>query len=404
MADYAPILAWIDAQQPRMESLVSRWAAINSGSCNIAGLDRMVQELTDAFAVLRQPITRIPLPPRQIIKADGRMAAEPLGVALSIKARPQLPRPVLLGIHFDTVYPADSTFQQARRIDPQTLCGPGVADAKGGLAVMLIALEALERSPYAGNIGWEVLLNPDEEIGSPGSAPLFLSAAQGKILGLLFEPALPDGSLVGTRKGSGNFVFVVRGKAAHAGRDFHAGRSAIVALSHIILALNKLNDRGPDITVNIGRIEGGGALNIVPDLAIARVNIRCRLPEHQGQIHRELDAIIKQAARTDGITVELHGEFHAPPRIFDEAHALWFKRAAQCSMELGIPLTWRDSGGACDGNRLSAAGLPTIDTLGPVGVGIHSSAEQISLPTLAQRAKLTALLLLKLAHGDLGKP
>ena len=404
MADYAPILAWIDAQQPRMEYLVSQWAAINSGSCNIAGLNRMAQVLTDAFAVLRQPVNRITLPPRQIIKSDGRMAAEPLGPALSIKARAQLPLQVLLGIHFDTVYPADSAFQQVQRIDPQTLRGPGVADAKGGLAIMLVALEALEQSPYAGNIGWEVLLNPDEEIGSPGSAPLFLSAAQGKVLGLLFEPALPDGSLVGARKGSGNFVFVVRGKAAHAGRDFHAGRSATVALSHIILALNKLNDRQPGVTVNIGRIEGGEALNIVPDLAIARVNIRCRLPEHQRQIRQELDAIIKQAAKMDGITVDLHGEFHAPPRIFDDAHAMWFNRAAQCSRQLDLPITWRESGGACDGNRLSAAGLPTIDTLGPVGAGIHSSTEQITVPTLAQRAKLTALLLLKLAHGEFGIP
>ncbi len=402
MADYAPILAWIDAQQPRMESLVSRWAGINSGSGNIAGLDRMVQELTDAFAVLRQPITRVPLPPRQVIKADGRMAAEPLGAALSIKARPQRPLQVLLGIHFDTVYPAVSEFQLVQRSARQTLHGPGVADAKGGLAVMLIALEALEQSPYAVNIGWEILLNPDEEIGSPGSAPLFLDAARGKIIALLFEPALPDGSLVGARKGSGNFVFVVRGKAAHAGRDFHTGRSAIVTLSELVLALHKLNDRGPDITVNVGRIEGGGALNIVPDLAIARVNIRCRLPEQQEQIYRELDAIIRQADAVEGITVELHGGFHAPPRIFDDAHTLWFNRAAQCSMELGAPITWHDSGGACDGNRLSAAGLPTIDTLGPVGTGIHSFAEQITLPSLAERAKLTALLLLKLAHGEFG--
>lgn len=402
MADYAPILVWIDAQQPRMEMLVSQWAAINSGSSNIAGLNRMAEGLLDAFAVLGQPVNRVALPPRQIVGADGRMAAVPLGPVLSIKARPQLPLQVLLGIHFDTVYPANSPFQQVEKPDLQTLRGPGVADAKGGLAILLIALQALEQSPCAGNIGWEVLLNPDEEIGSPGSASLFLDAAKGKSLALLFEPALPDGGLVGARKGSGNFVFVVRGKATHAGRDFHSGRSAIVTLSQLVLALHKLNDRGPDITVNIGRIEGGGALNIVPDLAIARVNIRCRLPEQQEQICRELDAIMRQAGAVEGITVELHGGFHAPPRIFDDAHALWFNRAAQCARELGAATSWRDSGGACDGNRLSAAGLPTIDTLGPVGEGIHSFAEQITLPSLAERAKLTALLLLKLAHGDFG--
>ncbi len=404
MADYAPILAWIDTQQPRMEMLVSQWAAINSGSSNIAGLNRMAEVLMDVFAVLGQPVNRVALPPRQIVGADGRMAADPLGPVLSMKARPQLPLQVLLGIHFDTVYPADSPFQQVEKPTLQTLRGPGVADAKGGLAILLVALQALERSSVAVNIGWEVLLNPDEELGSPGSASLFLDAAKGKTLALLFEPALPDGSLVGARKGSGNFVFVVRGKAAHAGRDFSAGRSATVALSHIILAVNKLNDRQPDITVNIGRIEGGGALNIVPDLAIARVNIRCRLPQQQQEIRQQLDAIVRQADQLDGITVDLHGEFHAPPRILDDAHARWFNRAAECSRQLNMPVTRRESGGACDGNRLSAAGLPTIDTLGPVGTGIHSSAEQITISTLAQRAKLTALLLLKLAHGEFGIP
>ena len=400
MADDASILAWIDAQQPRMEALVAKWAAVNSGSNNIAGLTRMADILTEDFAILRHPIERIALPPQHIIQSDGQIAEVPLGPALRIQAHQRQNRRVLLGIHFDTVYPADGAFQSVEKRDNQTLRGPGVADAKGGLAVMLIALQALEQSEYVGNLGWEVLLNPDEEIGSPGSGKLLVQTARGKILGLLFEPALPDGKLAGDRKGSGNFVFVVRGRASHAGRDFQSGRSATVALAEIILALDKLNGRWPEATVNIGRVEGGGALNVVPDLAIGRVNIRCRLPEHQREIRRALDQITDQADKKEGITVCLHGEFHAPPRILDPAHAQWFNRLAECGAELAMPIQWRNSGGACDGNRLSAAGLPTIDTLGPVGDCIHSSSEHIELPSLSARAKLTALLLLKIARGD----
>ena len=400
MADFAPILAWIDAQQPRMEALTTQWAAINSGSHNIAGIARMADVLADAFAILRHPVQRIALPPQNVIQSNGECAARPLGPALFIQAHPHRTNRVLLGIHFDTVYPADSEFQKVQRGNGHELCGPGVADAKGGLAIMLIALQALEQSELAGSLGWDVLLNPDEEIGSPGSAGLYLAAAQGKIIGLLFEPALPDGSLVGARKGSGNFVFVVRGKAAHAGRDFHSGRSSIVALAQIIVALDQLNGRWPGATINIGRMEGGGALNIVPDLAIGRVNIRCQLPEHLPEMLRQLHAIIEEINKKPGINVQLHGEFHAPPRMFDPAHAMWFNRLAQCGTQLAIPIRWQDSGGACDGNRLSAAGLPTIDTLGAVGDGIHSSAERIDLGSLAERAKLTALLLLKIARGD----
>ena len=399
MADFAPILAWIEAQQTRMESLVMQWAAINSGSYNIAGLSHMADVLTDAFAVLRHPVRRMALPPQIVIESNGEFAARPLGPALFIQGHPQRANRVLMGIHFDTVYGAESTFQQVRRCG-QEMCGPGVADAKGGIAILLIALQALEESEFAGHLGWDVVLNPDEEIGSPGSAPLYQAAAQGKTLGLLFEPALPDGSLAAARKGSGNFVWVVRGKAAHAGRDFHSGRSSTVALAKIVLALDQLNNRWPGATINIGRVEGGSALNIVPDLAIARVNIRCQLPEHQQEIHQALRAIAEEANKKEGFDVQLHGEFHAPPRIFDPAHAQWFNRLAQCGAELAIPVSWQDSGGTCDGNRLSAGGLPTIDTLGPVGQGIHSFAERIDTTSLAERAKLTALMLLKVARGD----
>ena len=148
---------------------------------------------------------------------------------------------------------------------------------------MLTALKALEASPLAGKIGWEVLLNADEEIGSPGSIGVIKQIAARCDLGLLYEPALPDGTLVSWRKGSGNFSFVVRGKAAHAGREFEKGRNAIVAASRLIDEIANLNT-DPEVTYNAGRISGGGPLNVVPDLAIGRVNVRVKTVEQQAEI------------------------------------------------------------------------------------------------------------------------
>jgi glutamate carboxypeptidase len=402
MPEFQAVLNWIDSQAPRMEALVTQWAMINSGSGNLAGLELMTQSLTREFSVLQHPMIRIALPPREIITNHGTMMTESSAPALSMTARPELPRRVLMGIHFDTVYSLNSSFQQVDKIDCHTLRGPGVADAKGGIAILLIALQALEQSEYGTRIGWEVLLNPDEEIGSPGSGALFSRAARRNNLGLLFEPALSDGSLVSDRKGSGNFVIVIRGRSAHAGRDFHTGRSAIIAAAQLILAFNELNGRWPGATINVGRIEGGGALNAVPDLAIFRVNIRCHLPEHQQEIRSTIKRVVDQAATADGIGVTMHGDFHAPPRVIDQKHQCWLDRVTQCGRELGMSIRWRASGGACDGNRLSAAGLPTIDTLGAVGGGIHSSDEHIELSSLVERAKLTALLLLNIAAGRYG--
>lgn len=215
-----PILDWIDAQSARMQSLVTRWANVNSGSDNVAGVTKMTELLREAWApVASEVIEQIALAPRETIDSNGEIARTRLGPALRIRKRPDAPHRVFLCIHMDTVYPAEGPFQRCDLLDANTLRGPGVADAKGGLAVMLVALEALERSDWAGKIGWEVLINPDEEIGSPGSSPLFEAAARRNHVGMLFEPAIGDGEFVSERAGSANYAIVVRGRSAHAGRD-----------------------------------------------------------------------------------------------------------------------------------------------------------------------------------------
>jgi glutamate carboxypeptidase len=411
MHDYAPHLAWIDTLHEQMCQQVIDWCNINSGTENLAGIAAMADALRREFAVLGGTFEELPVPPAESIDSQGRTTQLRLGPALRFtnrhpdgmqpgEAASGRPLRVLLNIHRDTVYGIDHPFQTCTRLDARTLRGPGVIDAKGGLVVMLAALRAIERSPFADRIGWEVLINADEEIGSPGSAGLLARTARENDLGLLFEPALPDGSLVSRRRGTGNFTVVVRGRSAHAGRDFERGRSAVVTLAEMVLQLHALNGGLPGITVNVGRVEGGGAVNVVPDLAIARVNVRTTVPDDEAKVIAELRRIVAAAGAKDGISAELHGGITSPPKLPDDRTRRLMEVVESCGRDLGLPINWRDSGGASDGNKLAAAGLPNIDTLGPRGGNIHSPEEFLLLDSLVERAKLTALVLMKLVSVE----
>jgi glutamate carboxypeptidase len=245
-----------------------------------------------------------------------------------------------------------------------------------------------------------VLLNADEEIGSPGSAGVLTEAAGRHQIGLVFEPAFADGALVGERKGSGNFTAVVRGRAAHAGRDFHHGRNAVHAAASLILALDEMNSPShPGLTVNVGRLDGGGPSNIVPDLAVVRFNVRLSPHDQPDRVMADLRRAVEQTARRDGITVELFGDFTAPARPMDLATTRLYQQLADVGSTLGQRITWHASGGVSDANKLAAAGLPVIDTLGPCGGNLHSDQEFVLADTLVKKAQLVAAFLMRLAEG-----
>ncbi len=401
MTVYEPFLDRIRQQSDRALHLVLQWAEINSGSRNIVGLDRMCTALAAGFSVLKGETRTVELGTDQVVKMEGTLAEMQLGKALSITKRGDARLRVLLCGHMDTVYPEDHPFQRCVRLDDNRLQGPGVADAKGGLVVMLNALEAFERSPWADRLGWEVLINPDEEIGSPGSAPLLAAAAHRNQLGLVFEPAFPDGALVGARRGTGNFTVLVRGRAAHAGREPHMGRNAIDALARFIVDLKDLHGAGPQITVNVGTIRGGGPVNVVPDLAVCRINVRVAEPGDQRRFEGNLEKLSEEINWLDGISVEVRGGFTRPPKPLDAQTGRLLDYVAECGHAVGLSIAWRPSGGACDGNNLAAEGLPTVDSLGAVGGNLHSTEEYMFLDSLTQRAQLIALLLMKLASGEI---
>ncbi|MGZ3247582.1 MAG: hydrolase, partial [Croceibacterium sp.] len=259
--------------QAAMLALTERWSAINSGTSNLDGLARQARALADAFAALPGDIELREPAPVNAIDAAGREIERQHGRHLMLSVRPQAARRLLLTGHMDTVYPSDHPFQSGTWLDADTLNAPGAADMKGGIAVILHALLAFERRETARSLGYDVLINSDEETGSLSSAALIAELARGKAAALTYEPsALPDGTLAHARGGSGNFSLVVTGRSAHAGRNPHEGRNAIVAAAALVLKLKALEHE--DLTVNPARIEGGAANNVVPDHAVLRFNIR----------------------------------------------------------------------------------------------------------------------------------
>ena len=397
-------LRWVDAQDQRLRRLVAEWAGINSGSYNVEGLRRCTEAVVREFAPLGAAVRWIDLPPQTPPNDSGEKVTRPLGQAVELTKRPHARRRVLLAIHVDTVYPVDHPFQNVTVLDANTLRGPGVVDAKGGLTVMLAALEALERSPVAEEIGWTAFINPDEELGSPGSSHRFETLAKEHALGLLFEPALPDGAIVAARKGSGNFHAVMTGRSAHAGRDPRAGRNAIHALAEYVVAVSAVGQASNGITVNVGRIDGGGPLNVVPDRASCGFNVRVSSREEQHAVEARLAELSGRFNAREGYQLTLHGSFTAPPKPLDAPTRQLLEHVAACGRELDMNVAWHDTGGTCDGNRLAAAGLPNVDSLGPRGGALHSPDEFLLLDSLTERAKLSALLLMKLAAGELEWP
>ncbi|MBK8544934.1 MAG: hydrolase [Caulobacteraceae bacterium] len=397
-ADIEPLLERLDGEGEGLVARAESWSTINSGSFELPGLAAMRVTLLETVSELPAPPEVVDLQPSQRVRPDGEVIDVQHGASIRVRVRPDAPIQVALTGHYDTVFPASHPFQAPWR-EGEMLRGPGVADMKGGIAVMLAALKAFERLPGEKRIGYEVLLSPDEEIGSMGSAPLLAELGKRAHLGLTYEPAMADGALVDQRKGSANFHLAVRGRAAHVGRAFSDGRNAVLAAADAAMSLNRLNGQRDGVTFNIGAIDGGGAVNVVPERAVLRFNIR--VPDAESAIWAEAEVrrIARETGERDGIDAHLHGGFTRPPKPLNDQQRTMVAWTRQAGSALGLDLQFRPSGGVCEGNNLAAAGCPNIDTLGPCGGGLHSDEEFAVISSFAERAKLSFLLLAGVERG-----
>ncbi len=380
----------------RMLAQVQIWAGINSGTGNLKGLNATISLLNDAFASLHGEVEQVEPAPVERVLPDGSIIEVEHGRHLVATVRPDAPIQLLLTGHMDTVFAVDHPFQEQKWLEDGVLNGPGVADMKGGISVMLAALIAAEASEAFQQVGYQVMINSDEETGSASSAKLIEQLAKGKLAALTYEPsALPDGTLAGARGGTGNFSIIVTGKSAHAGRNPEDGRNALLAAADLALRLKALTRDG--LSVNPAKIDGGSPNNVVPDHAVLRVNLRPRDPELVEFARNEIKNLIAAVASEHYVQIHLHGSFNRPPKPLDPQSEKLFGLVKQCGADLGLNIGWKATGGVCDGNNIAACGVPVVDTMGVRGGAIHSADEYLIVESLSERAALSALTLMRIA-------
>lgn len=397
--------AWLTEHQAQMANELETLCNLNSGSDSLIGLRQVADWLTEYFEPIGSNVEKIELPTYEVLDDQAVIRSQATGPAL----RWNVPgsglgtkKKLLLTIHYDTVYGPENPFQVCERYEAMSpsgqpewrMRGPGVIDAKGGIVVMRWAVLAAKKFLDLSQIDLSIVLTPDEEIGSPASIDLWQRIASEFDFAMLYEPCLADGSLVSTRKGTGTFIVVARGKAAHSGRNFHEGRNAVTLACQVALAMDALNGERPDVTINVGRIRGGDAVNVVPDLAVLRVNVRVSNREDQMWIESQVQQIVQRFnAPQSGYRVEISGGIKSPPKNVDATSKVWMEQVERAGSQIGESISWMPSGGASDGNKLAALGLSNIDTFGPEGGLLHSDQEWIRLSSMPRKAALTAAVI-----------
>ena len=392
----------IAAMQRRMADELAAWVAIPTGRGHAAGLHAQRAALAHRLRALGA-VTRdvscdarpawIDPPGAGGVSAAGG-AADAVDVLVAEHAGPG-PRLLLSG-HFDTVHDPHSRFRELRAIGGGRATGPGCADMKGGLVVALAALEAIRDAGIP--LAWTFVLVPDEETGSYGSARALREVAPGHAAAFVFEPAGDGDSLVVERMGAGQFMIEAWGRAAHAGRDYAKGVSAVRALAGAVLGAEAASDPAAGRIVNVGPLEGGAATNIVPDHARAWGNLRFSRPEDEAAIAAALSALETGAdGEVPRVRVRRIAGRPAKPLTPEVERLAAIVRGA--SEDLGRALPFGRTGGVCDGNNLQAAGVPTVDTLGVRGGNLHREDEWVDLDGMADRAQLAALSFLRTARA-----
>jgi glutamate carboxypeptidase len=384
----------IAARGPALLDDLRLHVGLPTGGGNAAALDETRGIMTRRLERLGAATTLVPGDPRPAWLDEGRVAGPipPTAVSRHPSTDSSKPR-ILISGHLDTVHDPNGPFRELSIApDGKTATGPGCVDMKGGLVTAMVALEALAEAGV--DVSWSVILNSDEETGSYYSDRALRAEAKGHDIGLALEPAMADGGLVIERPGSGQFMIECRGRAAHVGRDFTSGVSAVNALARAITAISEMPDPAAGLIASVGPIEGGHATNVVPDRARAWGNVRFRTPEMGEALKRRIDELATPGDALPGVSVMQSYNRPAKPLTAGTQRLADLARAV--AEDLGQKLPFGLTGGVCDGNNLQAEGLPTIDTVGVRGGGLHTPQEWIELASLVDRCQLLAVLIARI--------
>lgn len=398
-AEEQEMVVWLDEREEEMLALLERITNMNSGSLNSAGLDAVAAVFDEELRGLGFSTSRLPGELIDMPSCPGSDYSIDLADHLLARRPGNGSRLLLMG-HIDTVFPPDSPFQTFRR-QGDTIYGPGVADMKGGLVVMLYALKALAAADALDEAAFTVLLNSDEEMGSLSSRKYLEEEALNHDWGLVYESSGID-TMTRQRKGIGQARLVVTGRAAHSGGAHEQGLSAIKELAYKIVQIENMTNYETGLTVNVGVVNGGEARNTISPCAEALIDLRYPQPE-QGvaavELWREIfERVYSYPVDSGEITTESYINLHRPPKIPTPESDYLLDKTIAIGRLLGQDIGIVDSGGGTDGSLTQGVGLPTIDSLGIAGSGAHSNREEARASSLAERAALSAVLMRRLSR------
>jgi glutamate carboxypeptidase len=297
---------------------------------------------------------------------------------------------ILLLHHMDTVFPLGTLARMPFYEKEGKIFGPGVLDMKSGIVLTLTAIEGLIEAGMMPSRPVTALFTSDEEIGSRSSRALIEKLAGDAALVMVLEAAMPDGALKVWRKGTGDFIVKVKGRASHAGGAHQEGRNAIEEMAHQVLAIQGMTDYTKGTTLNVGRVSGGIASNVVPDECVAIVDFRVLALEEAERIGQAMQAL---KPNVPGTSIEVTGGLDRPPMPFDRTMKATFEKAKQIAAGLGMELKSGGTGGGSDANFVAPLDIPVLDGLGAIGDGYHSEREYLLKDSLSDRARLLAALI-----------
>ena len=360
---------------------------IDCGSYTPEGVNRVVDLCEARFRTHGWSVERTPHRPAEGERQLGDLLIGRLEGAGG-------PRVLMIG-HTDTVFDPGTVAERPFLVAGGRALGPGVSDMKAGLLTGSFAVEVLQEAGFGGFGSITYVNNPDEEIGSPFSHATIAELAKEADVALVLEGARENGDIVSARKGVSDYVIHVVGRAAHAGVEPERGRSAVLEAAHKTVALQALNGRWPGVTVNVGVVRGGTRTNVVPERCTIEVDLRSPAEDTLQAAEAEVERIATEHTVPD-VSAEVHvGPGHRPMEK-KEGGARLAALAIATAADLGFELRDAATGGASDANTTGAAGVPTLDGLGPVGGDDHAPKEWVDLASVVPRISLLAGLVSRL--------
>ncbi len=358
-----------------MLKLIEKLVNIDSGSVNKAGVDQVGKILIEEYTQLDFEVE---------IKENKEF-----GNNILLKHKAAVDPEILLIAHMDTVFPVGTAAARPFTIKDGLAYGPGVADMKASQVTLLYAMKYLHQKQDEALKNVVIILNGDEEIGSPTSRELIEEISKNVKYALVMEPARKDGSIVSSRRGGGRYTLHVHGRSAHSGVAPEEGRSAIEELAYKTIKLNHLTNHEQGISVSVGIVEGGDAVNMIPDSATGYVDVRVESDEQSLEIAKKIETICS-VPDVPGTTIDLEGGITRPPMEPDEKNQRLLEIVKEVGNSFGLTIKDSHTGGGSDASFPSHLGVATIDGVGPVGGKLHNEGEYLEINSLTERCFLLA--------------